>query len=97
MTDFDEYIRSTGILTNWTATGSRHARVHQNLRHRILGTLAFLSLPCGSHRLNEIWRMVIRDVLKGFCDRIQQVVFADNVHNASNPMRSVPKQFKDFT
>jgi len=57
-----------------------HARVDQDLRHGILGGLVFFTLVGGVDGLNEVYRVVVGDVLQGISDALDEVVFLDDGH-----------------
>ena len=71
---------NTGILTDRPVTGSTHTGVNQNLRHGIAGRLGLLPLIGLMHRLNEINRVIIGNVLQRIGYTLDHIILFDNSH-----------------
>src|SRR5690606_33644515 len=78
--DLAEHGDDTGVLADRAVPGGGHARVHQNLRHGILGRRVFLTLVGFVHGADKVHGVVIRDVLQGISDALDHVVLANHRH-----------------
>src|SRR5262249_21377193 len=59
-----------------------HPRIHQDLFDRILCRRALFRLVGFTHRFYEIRRVIVRDVLQGVCDAVDDVGLLDRGHGA---------------
>ncbi len=79
-TDLNEHGNDTGILAERALTLCTHARVNQNLRHRILSGWVLLFQIGLMHALHKIDRMVVGDKLQRISNAVNQVVLANHAH-----------------
>ena len=68
------------VLADGTMPNSTHSRIHQHLGQRRFGGWRFLPLVRFGHRADEIWRVVIRDVLQGVSNAGNQVFLTNDRH-----------------
>src|SRR5690606_34944707 len=82
-TDGEEHGDDTGILTDRTVAHGAHTGVDQNLCHGVFGSLGFFTLVGFVNSLNEIFRVVVRNVLQCIGDALDQVFLLDHRHGRS--------------
>src|SRR5918995_320888 len=78
--DAGEHRDDARVLADRSMTLRAHARVHQDLPDRVLRGRARFALVGAGHGLDEIRRVVIRNVLKRVGDALDHVVLADRSH-----------------
>src|SRR5690606_29995198 len=61
--DLEEYGHDARVLADRPVPLGAHARVDQDLRHRVLGRRRLLPLPGGGQRADVVDRVVVADVL----------------------------------
>ena len=81
--DFQEHIDDAGVLANRAVTGRAHLAVGQDLRDGVLGGRALLGFVGARQVGDEVARVVVRDVLQGGGNRLNQVVALDDGHRKS--------------
>src|SRR5690606_9251419 len=79
--DLDEDGDDTGVLADRPVTGGAHARVDQNLRHGITRCRRLLALIGLMHRLDEVYGMVVGDILQRIGNALDQIILLDNGHS----------------
>ena len=85
--DAHERRHDAGVLADRAMAFGAHARVDEDLRHRVLGGLGLLALPGGVHRVDVVLRVVVGHELEGVGDALDQVVLADGAHALSSADR----------
>ena len=73
--------RDARVLADRPMALGRHPRVHQDLRHRILRRWRGFALPGFVPRPDVVGRVVIRDVLQGVGDALDEVILLDRFHD----------------
>src|SRR5207248_6470986 len=72
-----------GVLADRALALRAHARVGEDLRDRILRRRRLLGRVCRAERLDVIQRVVIRNVLQGVGDAVDEIALADYGHEAT--------------
>ena len=75
--NFEEHVDDARVLANRAVARRTHAAVGQNLRDRVFGGRAFLSLIRSRQMGDVVGRVVVADVLKCTCNGFDQVGLFD--------------------
>src|SRR5690606_18916746 len=86
--DLQEHGDDAGVLADRAVAFGAHARVDQDLRHRVLGRGRFLALPGGGEVADVVDRVVVADVLQRVGDGLDQVLLADGHRDVRRAGRS---------
>ena len=78
--NFNKDRDDAGILTNRPVPHGTHARIDENLRHRVFGGGVLFHLPGFVHRLHKIERMVVRDELQRIGDAVDHILLLNDCH-----------------
>ncbi len=78
-----EHGDDAGVLADRPAPHGGHAGIHQNLRHGVLGRFTLFPLVGFLHRADKVHRVVVRDVLQGIGNALNQIVLADHRHGGT--------------
>ncbi|MCY1529424.1 hypothetical protein D9M68_645680 [compost metagenome] len=76
--DLQEHVDDTGVLAQRALAFRAHARVGQDLGHRIARGRAFLALVGAGEVADVVHRMVVADELDPVGDRLDEVFFFDD-------------------
>ena len=79
--DLEEDGHDAGILADGPMAFGAHARVDQDLRHRVARRGRLLLLVGARHAANEIRRMVVGNVLQSVGDALDKIVLLDDGHS----------------
>src|SRR5690606_18692537 len=78
--DLEEDGDDAGVLADRPMALGAHARVDQDLRHRVLRRGRFLALVRGGEVPDVVDGVVVRDVLQGVGDALDEVFLLDGGH-----------------
>ena len=87
--DLDKGIHGAGILANRAMPGRAHPRIDEDLRNGGPGRGALLARVGARHGRDEVWRMVVRDVLQRIRDAGDQIRLGDAPAHAACPVRAM--------
>src|SRR6185437_10297301 len=91
----DEGDRDAGVLADRPMPFRGHARVDEDLRHRVLRRRRRLALVRLPEVADVVLRMVVADELEGVGDRLDEVLLADHGHGMGAEARNaLPKGFQ---
>ena len=83
-THLDEHGDNAGVLTDRAFAHRTHARIHQNLCHRVSGSCRLLAFPGCIDRVNVVFGVVTGHELQGVRDTVDQIVLFDDAHKTIN-------------
>ncbi len=84
--DLDENGDDAGVLADRTMPRGAHARVDQDLRHRVAGSRRLFAQVRLVHGLDEVDGVVIGNELQSVGNALYQVVLLDQGHGARSSM-----------
>src|SRR5690606_35632357 len=82
--DLEEDGDDAGVLADRPVALGAHARVDQDLRHRVAGGGRCLALVSGGEVPDVVDGVVVRDVLQGVGDALDEVFLLDGSHGGDH-------------